>query len=137
MWNAHVTVYFPSALIKTLDDLSDVENDLAKLAEQDTRPFVPAKTGRMNSMTRVKGSVITYQGSGKQAFWLFRGKTRQGSYRPVREGGALRVDERIHFTKTIHPKAQAHWFWGAKKENAEKWREFATKEILKKIGGRR
>ncbi|MBQ9647848.1 MAG: hypothetical protein IJV43_05755 [Oscillospiraceae bacterium] len=137
MWHVYVNSYFSPALVEAVGDLSDVAHDLAKQAERDAEPFVPAKTGRMNSMTRVSGSVITYQGSGKQAFWLFRGKTRQGSYRTVFEEGKLLVDDRIHFTKTIHPKAQAHWFWGAKNENAEKWREFSTNEILKKIGGRR
>lgn len=94
------------------EDLSEAENELAKLAKKDTDQYVPARTGTFSRKTKVDGQSIEY--AGPSAHKLYMGKT-------------------FNFTKTKHPHAQSHWFYGSKKDNIEKWRKAAAKEILKRM----
>lgn len=100
-----------------LRDLSGPEHEVAKLAKRLADPYVPAKNGEMARNTTVSGNEITY--FGKAVRILYRGE---------REG------KKLIFSKRVHPMAQSHWFYGAKKDNMGRLRRTAAEAILKELG---
>jgi hypothetical protein len=99
------------------------EKRIAKEVKEDTSPFVPYKTGRLDSKTTVKGNKIIYPGP--YARFLYYGKLMvdpdTGS--PWARAGVKKVvtDKNLVFTKTVHGQAQSHWFEASLAVNLKKW----------------
>lgn len=116
------------------------EKILAVQVMKDTRPFVPALTMSLNNRTRLIGSHIIYPGPYAQ--YLYYGKAMVDSktgrgpfyikgvgYR-FRRGATLRATNRdLKFTKSVHPKAQAHWIEASLAANGAKWKRVARKAV--------
>lgn len=123
---------------------SKAEEALAIEVMKDTDKYVPALERNLSKLTRVEGSVIVYPGP--YARYLYYGKvmvdkaTGQGAFYikdvgfRFHTGAVLTATERdLVFTKTVHPKAQAHWFEASKAQNLAKW-ERVSKKLVEKYG---
>lgn len=124
-------------------DLSEIISERCSKAEhflageilKDTSPFVPFRTGSLDTRAHVEGATVVYPGP--YARYLYYGKLmvdpETGS--PWAKRGATKVvtDRNLVFSKAGHPQAQSHWFEASKAQNMEKWeRKFG--EALKKYG---
>lgn len=114
---------------------SKAEHFLAGEILKDTSPFVPFRTGSLDTRAYVEGATVIYPGP--YARYLYYGKLmvapETGS--PWARRGATKVltDRNLVFSKAEHPQAQSHWFEASKAQNMEKW-ERQFKEALKKYG---
>lgn len=125
------------ALAERLASASDkAEHIVAIQVQKDTSPYVPALTGSLDARTRVDGSQIIYPGP--YARYLYYGKvmvdaaTGKGPMRIVskdgtevirfRKGATLKPTNRdLNIQRSVHPKAQSHWFEASKASNLQKW----------------
>lgn len=114
---------------------SFAEHFLAEEILKDTSPFVPFRTGSLDTRAHVEGGTVIYPGP--YARYLYYGKLmvdpETGS--PWARRGATKVltDRNLVFSKAGHPQAQSHWFEASKAQNMDKWeRQFG--EAMKKYG---
>lgn len=102
-------------------------------------PFMPMITGSFINVTRSASAAIQSSGEVYAAFgpsgrFLYEGKVMvspvTGSTWARRSekkvlvsqySGKTNAKENINYTKTAHPKAQAHWFDAAKKSDGKDW----------------
>lgn len=101
----------------------EAKHAIAIQAARDTEPFVPALTKSLANRTRVEGDTIIYPGP--YARFLYHGKVmidpNTGStFAPY---GATKVvtGRDLEYNKTVHSKAQDHWFEASKAQNIQKW----------------
>lgn len=136
------------------------EHTLAIQIREDTSPYVPALTGSLDTRTRIEGfsdaglgpgtggSTIVYPGP--YARYLYYGKvmvdaaTGKGPMRIVsedgtevirfRKGAKLRPTDRdLKIQRSMHPKAQSHWFEASKAKNLPKWLRVAKEATLHEL----
>lgn len=126
-----------------LDRCDKAERILAEKVRKDTSPFVPAKTGSLNTRTRVIGNAVVYPGP--YARYLYYGKVMETidgkmpnhfvdkhGNEVIRfpKGSVLKpTDRNLKYNKSMHSKAQSHWFEASKKENLKKWEKIVKEEI--------
>lgn len=113
--------------------------------QKDTSPYVPFLTGSFDTRTRVDGSYIIYPGP--YARYLYYGKvmvdaaTGKGPMRIVgkdgtevirfRKGAKLKpINRDLKIQRSMHPKAQSHWFEASKAKNLPKWLRVAKEATL-------
>lgn len=112
-------------------------------------PFMPMITGSFINVTRAasaaaQGSGEVYAAYGPQGRFLYEGKTmvspstgstwaKRGEKKVLvsEYGGKTRAKENLTYTQQAHPKAQAHWFDAAKKQDGKKW----VKNVKETAGG--
>lgn len=112
-------------------------------------PFMPMITGLFVDVTRaasaaVQGSGKVYAAYGPQGRFLYEGKTmvspttgstyaKKGEKKVLvsQYTGKTRAKENLQYTKTAHPKAQAHWFDAAKAADGKEW----VKRVKRTAGG--
>jgi len=109
------------------------EHAMAVQAEKDTRPYVPMRTGSLNTRTKVEGNTIIYPGP--YARFLYYGKVMiypptGSTFAPAGERKVV-TDRNLVFTKDFHPDAQAFWFEASKAQNMDKWQRVAQKAVEK------
>lgn len=104
---------------------------LAVQAAKDTEKFVPALTGSLSNRTKVESTSIVYPGP--YARYLYYGKLMvdPGTGSPWATSGATKVltNRDLVFTKSMHSKAQSHWFEVSKALNMDKWTEVYNKAV--------
>ena len=134
------------------DKLAEVstkaEHIVALQVRKDTSPYVPAHTRSLDTRTRVDGQQIIYPGP--YAKYLYYGKvmvdaaTGKGPMRIVsedgtevirfRKGAKLRPTDRdLKIQRSMHPKAQSHWFEASKAKNLPKWLRVAKEATLHEL----
>lgn len=134
------------------DKLAEVstkaEHIVALQVRKDTSPYVPALTGSLDTRTRVDGQQIIYPGP--YAKYLYYGKvmvdaaTGKGPMRIVsedgtevirfRKGAKLRPTDRdLKIQRSMHPKAQSHWFEASKAKNLPRWLRVAKEATLHEL----
>lgn len=123
-------------------------HDLAVQIAEDTKPYVPARTGALSERTQVVGNRIVYPGP--YAKYLYDGKamvdadTGMGPMRlggkngaeviRFRKGARLKASARpLRFRQTVHPLAQDHWFEASKAKNLENWLQSAGKAVKNEL----
>lgn len=102
-------------------------------------PFMPMVSGSFINVTRaasaaVQGSGEVYAAYGPQGRFLYEGKTmvspstgstwaKKGEKKVLvsQYGGKTNAKENLTYTRQAHPKAQAHWFDAAKKQDGKNW----------------
>lgn len=117
-----------------------VEERLAHKVEEDTREYLPYKSGVFQNRTIVNGNSIYY--NGPQAWYLWYGRrmvnaaTGKGprfipniGYRwPA--GAKLRpTSDPLHYTRTPHAKAGPAWIDRSEKANFNAWTRFGREHI--------
>ena len=141
---------------KLAESCTKAEHTVALQIREDTRPYVPALTGSLDTRTRIEGfsnaglgpgtggSTIVYPGP--YARYLYYGKvmvdaaTGKGPMRIVgedgpevirfRKGAKLKpTDMDLNIQRSVNPKAQSHWFEASRSENLEKWVRVADKAV--------
>lgn len=100
---------------------SKAERAVAVQVLKDTRPYVPALTESLSNRARVDGKYIIYPGP--YARYLYYGKVMVGPPPKVV------TDKDLVFNKTVHSKAQSHWFEASKAQNLSKWKRVARKAM--------
>lgn len=120
------------------------ETIVAQQAMKDTSPFVPFKTGSLNTRARVVGNQIIYPGPYSR--YLYYGKvmvnaaTGKGPARWIDKDGneVIRFPYGSHliptsrdlvFSTAGHPQAQPFWFEASKRQNLAKWERVARNAI--------
>lgn len=134
------------ALLESLDEASHkAQHAVAVRAKSDTSPYVPALTGSLDMRTRVIDNMIVYPGP--YARYLYYGKvmvdaaTGKGPMRIVgkdgteiirfRKGAKLKpLNRDLKIQRSMHPKAQSHWFEASKAKNLPKWLRVAKEATL-------
>ena len=114
------------------------EHILSMQIAKDTEPYVPAQTKSLANRTIVTGDTIVYPGP--YARFLYYGKLMvdpdTGS--PWAPKGATKVldpgGRDLDIKKSVHSKAQAHWFEASKAQNLPKWRRVAGKAVKREFG---
>lgn len=121
-----------SGLNEKIRDASDkAAHIVAVQAMKDTRPYVPMRTGSLDTRTKVVGNKIIYPGP--YARFLYNGllmvDPNTGS--PFAQKGVTKVatDKPLQYTKDFHKNAQAFWFEASKAQNLEKWKRVAEKAV--------
>lgn len=101
----------------------EARHAMAIQAAKDTEPYVPARTKSLANRTQVRGDTIIYPGP--YAHYLYVGKlfvdpNTRSIFAPY---GATKVitGKDLEFSKTVHNKAQSHWFEVSKAQNIRKW----------------
>lgn len=112
-------------------------------------PYMPMITGSFINLTRAKsasvaGSGYVYAAVAPYGRFLYEGKTmvdeltgspfaRQKAKKVLvsKYSGETAARENLVYTKSKHPKAQAHWFDAAKQSDSLKW----LRETKKTAGG--
>lgn len=96
---------------------------LALQAKKDTSQFVPALNGDLDRRTRVVGGKIIYPGP--QSRYLYGGKLmvdpETGSSFAQKGSTKVLTDKNLVFSKSMHSKAQDHWFEASKSLSLDKW----------------
>lgn len=96
---------------------------LALQAKKDTSQFVPALNGDLDRRTRVVDGKIIYPGP--QSRYLYGGKLmidpETGSSFAKKGNTKVLTDKNLVFSKSMHSKAQDHWFEPSKALNLDKW----------------
>lgn len=130
---------------KLAKECTRTERIVALQVRKDTSPYVPALTGSLDKRTMVKGSQIIYPGP--YARYLYYGKvmvdaaTGKGPMRIVgkdgteiirfRKGAKLKpLNRDLKIQRSMHPKAQSHWFEASKAKNLPKWLRVAKEATL-------
>lgn len=107
------------------------EHSVAVQVQKDTSPFVPALTESLDIRTQVDGKYVIYPGP--QSRMLYYGKLMidpdTGSAWAKKGATKVTTDKDLVFTKTVHPKAQDHWFEASKAQNLDKWIRVADKAV--------
>jgi len=111
---------------------------LAIRVAEDTEIYVPAKSKDLVDDTKVKEDEIIYPGP--YAHYLYVGKLRvdpdTGS--PWAPKGATKVldpgGRDLDIKKSVHSKAQAHWFEASKAQNLPKWIRFLGEALEREFG---
>lgn len=137
------------AIKDKLEEVSTkAEHIVALQVRKDTSPYVPALTGSLDTRTWVDGQQIIYPGP--YARYLYYGKvmvdaaTGKGPMRIVsedgtevirfRKGAKLRPTDRdLKIQRSMHPKAQSHWFEASKAKNLPKWLRVAKEATLHEL----
>lgn len=100
-------------------------------AAKDTEPFVPALTKSLANSTRVEGDTILYPGP--YAHYLYIGKlfidpNTGSAFAPL--GASKKITgQDLKYNKSVHSKAQDHWFEASKAQNVEKWIRVAGRAV--------
>ena len=106
---------------------------VAQQVKKDTAPYVPFRTGSLNSRTVVVGNTVIYPGP--YARFLYYGKVmvdpETGSTWAPLGGTKVLTDRDLVFTKDFHGDAQAYWFEASKAQNKDKWLRVAQKAVDK------
>lgn len=104
--------------------------------QKDTAPYVPFRTGSLNTRTQVEGNTVIYPGP--YARFLYYGKVmidpETGSTWAKRGNTKIVTDRILVFTTDFHPEAQDHWFEASKAQNLDKWLRVAEKAVDKHGG---
>lgn len=109
----------------------EAKHAMAVQAAKDTEPFVPARTKSLANRTKVIDDTIIYPGP--YAHYLYIGKlfvdpNTGSAWAP---SGATKVitGTNLQYSKSVHKKAQDHWFEASKAQNIEKWIRVAGRDI--------
>lgn len=112
-------------------------------------PFMPMISGDFVDVTRaasaaIQGTGQVYAAYGPAGRFLYQGKVmvspvtgstwaKKGEKKVLvsQYSGKTKAREDIQYTKTAHPKAQAKWFYAAKKADGKTW----IKQAKKTAGG--
>lgn len=110
---------------------------VAEQIEQDTRPYVPARTLSLanRSGVRVEDGRAWIIYPGPYARFLYYGKLmvdpKTGS--PFAEKDARKVkavpERDLNFSRAVNIYAQSHWFEASKAKNLQKWVRVAQKAV--------
>lgn len=137
------------ALLESLDEASNkAQHVVAVQAESDTSPYVPALTGSLDMRSRAIDNMIVYPGP--YARYLYYGRvmvdsaTGKGPMRIVgadgtevirfRKGAKLKpINKKLKIQRSMHPKAQSHWFEASKAANLEKWLRIAKEAMTDEL----
>lgn len=114
------------------------EHAVAIQIARDTEKFVPASTNKsLSNRTRVDGNTVIYPGP--YAHYLYVGKLyvdpNTGS--PFSRYGTTKVitGRDLQYNRTVHSRAQSHWYEASKAVNAEKWNRVAGRVIRSEFPG--
>lgn len=113
MFHIKVTPRFTG---KALGDMSEAEHRIAERIKTIAEPYVPSRTGALVAGTTVTGNMIRYPGPAANI--LYQGR---------REG------RRLEISKAVHPQAQDHWVYGARKDHADEIKSIVAEEIKEQI----
>lgn len=109
----------------------EAKHAMAIQAAKDTEPFVPALTKSLANRTQVRGDTILYPGP--YAHYLYVGKlfidpNTRSAFAPY---GATKVitGKDLQYNKTVHSRAQDHWFEASKAQNVKKWVRVAGRTV--------
>lgn len=109
----------------------EARHAVAIQAARDTEPYVPARTKSLANRTRVEGDTIIYPGP--YARFLYHGKlmidpNTGSAFAPY---GATKIVTGVNlkYSKSVHSKAQDHWFDASKARNVGKWIRVAGRAI--------
>lgn len=113
------------------------EHALAVQMAKDTDPYVPARTKSLANRVIVHEDTIIYPGP--YARFLYNGKLMidpdTGS--PWAPKGATKVidpgGKDLNISKSVHSKAQSHWFEASKAQNLPKWRNVAGRAMQREF----
>lgn len=112
-------------------------------------PFMPMEDGSFIAETRARSAALAGSGEVCAAAppfgrFLYEGKTmvdiETGSPWAKKDNkkvlvsqysGKTQAREKLQFTKTKHPRAQAHWFEPAKKQDLESWKRVVKNQMSK------
>ena len=104
---------------------------VAQQVMKDTAPYVPFRTGSLNTRTRVVGDTVIYPGP--YARFLYFGKVMvdpiTGSTFAPKGGTKVVTDRDLVFTHDFHGDAQAFWFEASKAQNLDKWLRVAQRAV--------
>lgn len=104
---------------------------------KDTEQFVPARTGLLSYVTRVKDDTIIYPGP--YAHYLYVGKLfidpNTGSAWAPKGASKVITGKNLNISKAMHGKAQSHWFEASKAQNLDKWIRVAGRVIRNEFRG--
>ena len=104
---------------------------------KDTEQFVPARTGLLSYVTRVKDDTIIYPGP--YAHYLYGGKLfidpHTGSAWAPKGASKVITGKNLNISKAMHGKAQSHWFEASKAQNLDKWIRVAGRVIRREFRG--
>lgn len=100
-------------------------------ARKDTSPYVPARTGSLDSRTKVDKSTITYPGPYARFLWEGKVMIDPETGSPYARAGVTKVltNRDLVFSRAMHGDAQAHWFDASKAQNLDKWISVAEKAV--------
>lgn len=108
---------------------------LAIQIAKDTEKYVPAITKSLSNRTIVYGNTIIYPGP--YARYLYYGKLMvdPATGSPWASKGVTKVltDRNLVFNKSVHGKAQAHWFEAAKSHDLDKWKRVAERAFVHEL----
>lgn len=113
------------------------QHALAIQMAKDTEPYVPAQTKSFANRTIVQDDTIIYPGP--YARFLYHGKLMidpdTGS--PWAPKGATKIvdpaGKDLNIRKSVHSKAQSHWFEASKAQNKEKWIRVAGRVVQREF----
>ena len=112
-------------------------------------PFMPMEDGSFIAETRARSAALAGSGEVCAAAppfgrFLYEGETmvdiETGSPWAKKDNkkvlvsqysGKTQAREKLQFTKTKHPRAQAHWFEPAKKQDLESWKRVVKNQMSK------
>lgn len=109
---------------------SKAQYGLDSMVMEDMEPFMPMVTGQFINVTKAMSQSIAGSGkviAGAPPFgrFLYGGKVMVGieSNSPWAKPGEKKeiTDKNLQYSTGAHPKAQAHWFDAAKRQNIKKW----------------
>ena len=90
---------------------------------KDTEPYVPYKTGALNSTGRINypKSTITWGSDEKAPYASY-------AFEPIAPSGKPKT-----YNRSVHPKAQGNPFQAAQADNETAWAEYYAKELLRDV----
>lgn len=107
-------VKFKSGFRELESRFPEAEHAMALRIMEDTRPYVPARTLRLDRSTSVVGSKIVY--STDYASRVYNGIASNGS--PIRR-----------FSTAVHEKAGANWIERSVNDNKDTWAQILGQEL--------
>lgn len=133
----HVHSNIEQALSQKLSSASNqAEHAVAIQVAKDTEPYVPALTKSLANRTKVEGGEIIYPGP--YARFLYYGKVMidpaTGSTWAPKGGTKVVTGKDLQFSKSVHTKAQSHWFEASKAQNLKKWLDVARRAMKRDLG---
>lgn len=125
----HADLAVEKSLMRT--KASTAEHTVALKILEDTRPFVPAKTGAFDASSYVERNRVVY--SAPYARFLYYGKLMVDpeTESPFAPAGSTKVltDTELVFNTTVHGDAQAFWYRASKAMNKDEWLKTARRSI--------
>lgn len=121
---------------RAMRNMPRVRNEFANWAKEQADPYVPFKTGALSKGAYVTGGDVIYDRPYAHCLYMgVIGGLKYGlkyqDYRSIMKW--LDDDERFHFSKKVHPKAQSHWFWAAQVDHSEEYERKMAELVLKEI----